>query len=320
MKKLKIDNKDKQILYELYKNCRQNLSELAKKLRTRENVIAYRINKLEKHKVIRGYYTLIDTFLLGYQSFRVYFNFQNLTKEIKKSIIDFFVKNELTYFVSTIEGRFDFVVALWVKEINELYSFFETIMRKYRKYILNYLVTPIQFTLFDVNFLEGNEKAELNFKQKEKIDIDKIDYKILKFISYNARASFVEIADKLNIGIDKVKYRIKKLVKKKIIKGFRADINFWKLGYKWFKVNIWLNDYNKYKEIEKFIRQNPNLSVINYSIGLADLEPEFFFKTTEELENFMEELQGRFRGEIKNYSYFYPKKILKINFIPHIQF
>ena len=48
------------------------LTEIAKKVGLNKDVVRYRIEKLEKEKVILGYYALIDTHKLGYLTIRIY--------------------------------------------------------------------------------------------------------------------------------------------------------------------------------------------------------------------------------------------------------
>ena len=69
----KIDKKDLRILYELDKNARQPVSKIAKRVALSNEVTAYRIKRLEKIGLIKGYYTIIDYSLLGYTDYKVLF-------------------------------------------------------------------------------------------------------------------------------------------------------------------------------------------------------------------------------------------------------
>ncbi|MBL7147493.1 MAG: Lrp/AsnC family transcriptional regulator [Nanoarchaeota archaeon] len=317
---INLNEKDKELLYELDKNCRQSLNQLAKKLESKKTVIAYRIKRLESSKIIKGYYTLIDSFLLGYSSYRIYFIFQNLTPKIEKEIINYFVKDKGVYFISSLEGKFDLVVTKWIKEIKELYSFFVDFMQKYRQYIQSYLITPYEHTLFGSKYLTEKPKfekrVEWRFSTGEIKQIDKLDLEILREISYNAKSSIVEIGAKLGVIPNTVKYRIKKLKEAKIIKAFRADIDFNLLGYKWFKVDVHLNNYIEYDKILDFIKISSNTFVIDKSIGLADIEAEFHYKNVEELRDFLNKLILQFPKLIKNYNYIIIREIYKIDFMP----
>jgi len=317
---INLKEKDKELLYELDKDCRQSLNQLAKKLKSKKTVIAYRIKRLENAGIIKGYYTLINSFLLGSGSYRIYLNFQNLSPKIEQEIIDYFIKDKSIYFIASVEGRFDLVVCKWVKKIEEICLFFKDLMQKYRQYIQSYLITPYEYDLFGSEYLtkklKFEKRKEWKFSAGKVSKVDKLDLEILRQLSYNAKASIVEIGEKVNVIPNTAKYRMKKLKEVGIIKAFRADINFNLLGYKWFKVDIWLNNYEKYENILKFIKTNSNTFVIGRSVGLADIEAEFHYRNTEELRSFLNKLRLQFPKSMRNYSSILMRRIYKIDFMP----
>ena len=85
-----IDLKDRKILYELDYNCRQSNTQIGKKVGLKKDVVSYRINKLEKEGIIKNYYTVIDAYKLGYYLFRYYINFQYVTPDLRKEMVEFF--------------------------------------------------------------------------------------------------------------------------------------------------------------------------------------------------------------------------------------
>lgn len=60
-----IDSTDFKILAELAENAKYSYAEIGRKLSLHPNVVAYRVNKLEKARVIREYTTGIDLEKLG---------------------------------------------------------------------------------------------------------------------------------------------------------------------------------------------------------------------------------------------------------------
>ncbi|MCK5031460.1 MAG: Lrp/AsnC family transcriptional regulator, partial [Thermoplasmatales archaeon] len=89
---LKIDLKDRKILYQLDINSRQSYSQIAKKVGLSKTVLVYRINRLKEKGVIQKFYTVIDAYRLGYLATRFHYLYQYTTPEIKKEIIDYFTK------------------------------------------------------------------------------------------------------------------------------------------------------------------------------------------------------------------------------------
>ena len=83
---VKIDLKDRRILYELDYNSRESLTQIGKKVGLKKDVVSYRIKKLQEEGVIQCFYTVIDAYKLGYTLFRYYINYQFVNPEIRTKI------------------------------------------------------------------------------------------------------------------------------------------------------------------------------------------------------------------------------------------
>ena len=57
---IKLDIKDKKILYELDMDARQSISSIAKRVGLSKEVVNYRIRRMEKEGLIDGYYAIIE--------------------------------------------------------------------------------------------------------------------------------------------------------------------------------------------------------------------------------------------------------------------
>ena len=90
---VKIDLKDRRILYHLDADSRQSLTQIGKKVGLKKDVVSYRIKRLQDEGIIKYYWTVIDAYKLGYMVFRFYLIFQYVTQEIKKEIIEYLVKD-----------------------------------------------------------------------------------------------------------------------------------------------------------------------------------------------------------------------------------
>jgi len=319
---IKIDLKDRKILYQLDINSRQSLSQIGKKVGLPKNVVAYRLKRLEEKGIINCYYTVIDSFKLGYTSLRLYLTYQYTTPEIQKEIIDYFKKNKYTWWFGAFEGRFDLAVIMWVKDLNDFYSFWKETLNRYRYYFQDQIFSIyIKIFLHRYSYLldeyniEDRDKYEI-IGGRKKVDIDDIDFRILKILSENARMPVTEIANILQTTPTVVNYRINKLLKKNIIQGFRINIDISKLGYQWFKVDIDLKDYSKRKNILDYIRTNPHLIIVDESAGVADLELEFHLKNLNELHKIMEDINSKFPNIVKNYRYIYATNVYKMHYMP----
>jgi Lrp/AsnC family leucine-responsive transcriptional regulator len=57
---IKLDLKDRKILYELDLDARQPLTRIGKKVGLSKDVVSYRMKKLQDEGIIKNYYTVID--------------------------------------------------------------------------------------------------------------------------------------------------------------------------------------------------------------------------------------------------------------------
>ena len=92
---IKLDKKDKRILYELDKTARQALSKIANKVNLKRESIRYRLKKYLQEGLIRNYLTVIDTAKFGFIHYKIYTKLHNITEEQEKEFISYLVKNPL---------------------------------------------------------------------------------------------------------------------------------------------------------------------------------------------------------------------------------
>jgi DNA-binding Lrp family transcriptional regulator len=151
-----------------------------------------------------------------------------------------------------------------------------------------------------------------------KVEIDDLDFHILEKLATNSRIPTIEIAKNTGTSIDTIRIRIKRLRKLDVIQAYRVNINYSKLGYHLFKVNISLNNYSSRNSIINYIRINPHLIMIDKSIGYYDLELDLLLKNLDHLREIMNDLMTKFPQEIKYYSFVHDPIKHKMVYIPEI--
>lgn len=317
---IKVDKKDKKILYQLNINSRQPISKIGKKVGLPKNVVIYRIKRLEEKGIIKNYYTLINPFKLGYNIFRMYFSFQYTTPETKKEIVKHFLKNKSVGIVHTTEGGYDLVIYIYVKNLDEFYTFWTETLNKYRDYfskqILSiYFKEHIYNTSFLLEEMSVAKKIDI-LTDKTKAKIDKLDFQILKLIAPNARMPTSEIGKKIKSPPTTIANRIKKLIELGVIEGFKTNIDYTKLGYTWYKVDIELKEYNRLQQIVNYLERNPQFAGIDVTIGHVDLEIQFYLKDINHLHEIMEDLSTKFKNAIKSYKHITVIKTHKYEYMP----
>lgn len=319
----KIDLKDRKILYELDLDCRQSLTQIGKKVGLKKDVVSYRVKKLEEEGVIKNYFTVIDSYKLGYNVFRIYFTFQYATPEIKNKIIDYLANYKHTWVLASMIGKYDLSSVLWIKDINDFYIYWENILGNFGDYFAdkNFSIYVRSYS-YKKSYLLGdayNKSDRLNYEVtggKEPVKIDELDYKILGELAENAKIPIIDLVDKLGCSSQTVTYRVKDLVKQGIIQAFRVGIDLTKFGMQHYKANIHLKEQSKRKDIISYMQDNPNLTFIGMSAGFADLELEFDLENSIKLNEILEDIDTKFPGSIRSHDYQIASKFHKVRCIP----
>lgn len=149
--RVKLDSKDRAILEELQKNARLSIAEIAKKTRLPRDVVAYRLQKLEELKVIRGHHTLLNPHKLGYPLYvYVLFSCYNLKPEEETQFVHYLKNHPQIVYVAKNSGKYDFTIGVCAKDYKEFDEIIRTIRQKFTDVIKDIESLPtIQEYKFD---------------------------------------------------------------------------------------------------------------------------------------------------------------------------
>ncbi|MDP2750714.1 MAG: Lrp/AsnC family transcriptional regulator [Nanoarchaeota archaeon] len=134
----KIDMIDYRILAALLKNARMKTIDIARKTKTTEIVVRYRMKKLIEKGIILGFRPFLDINRLGYIYFKVHFSLHNLTHEKKKQIFSFIHQHPNSVHTTELVGGDDLETEFQVKNNEELYSDIKEIRTKFGEIIKDY--------------------------------------------------------------------------------------------------------------------------------------------------------------------------------------
>lgn len=130
--------------------------------------------------------------------------------------------------------------------------------------------------------------------------LDHIDKEILNILQEHARMPLKEIASKVYLSSPAVSARIERLIKEGYIENFQAQLNPFTLGYhiKAF-INLEVEPIQK-NEFYPFIQSIPNVIECNCVTGDYSMLISVLFKSTVELDKFINQLQtfGRTKTQI----------------------
>lgn len=311
---VKLDKIDRKILHELDLNARLPISLLAKRLKVSREIVSYRIAKLTKEDIIRGFRAFIDSSKLGHNIYRIYFKFFSISKTELDGLVKILEKDHRVFWVSETDGFVDLVFGIWFQEEIDFHKFYTHLMSRFRKFIKkDYIHRVIHNNYLDRAYILEKKiikRTEFKLGGERKEKYDKTDEKIIKTLSDNARTPLIEIAQKLNLDSATIIYRIKQLEKKKIILGYRADLNLHVLGREFYTVKMYLSDFKRKKEIMAYLKSIGFVSNLIEAIGSWDIEFDLEISSSGEYHNFMNNLKEKY-DEISEVQFFRAPKILK---------
>ena len=128
---IKLDKKDKQILFELEYNARIPLTVLAKKVSLSPQTVKYRIEQLEKKGVIRKYVAFFDISKFGYQYYRLYIRCENVSLEDEEKIITYFKQHENVVWLVSCSGKYDLEVLFVARNFINFNSMLKEVYNKF---------------------------------------------------------------------------------------------------------------------------------------------------------------------------------------------
>src|SRR3989338_4056751 len=313
--KIKLDQKDRHLLFELKKNPRQSIHDLARKTKLNRDVVAYRMKRLENFGVIQKYITIIDFSKFGYHLIRLYIKLQNTTPEIEEHIIQSFFKQKNTLTVLRIDGRHDLSIGFLVKNLQEYQKSYENFLKQFRKYVAekNFSIF-LDYMHFHRNYLvekKLHDYSAISTGSFQPFAADKKDIELLHVIKENARITLLELAKKIKMTPAGVKYKLRNLEKHKIIVAYKLLLDSAKIGYTYYKIDIELEDVNIIPALNEFITRYPHVIYRDIAVGGSDFEFDCEFRSQEELYALMDKLKQLFPQKIRHWFYFKALKTYK---------
>lgn len=302
-----LDLRDKKLLFELDKNSRASLTDLAKKLKTSKEVIHYRINNLIKNKVILKFQAVPASYRFGQKAYKVYIRLGDCSEQEFEKIKEFLLDRKDCFYLAVCKGRWDLIFGLWGKSLEDFFKGHDLFMNKFSKYIQEKELSIGKETIqFNRRWMYSDSSPISVFTWGEKdsqITLEEKDQKILDILVANSRKSIVDISEETGISLDSVRYRIKTMEKEGIIQGYKCLLNSSKVNFTTCKAFIFFKSINEEKRNE-FIEYCKKLqNTINIVITFApwDLEIMFETKSYEEYFRIMDEIKEKFKDIIKLY-------------------
>ncbi len=302
---LKIDKYDRKLLFELWRNCRQPDSRLAKATGISKQRVHYRIGRLVRMGILGDKVLRVDAGRLGYHNYGVYLQWDDVS--VKEAFIAEVTADPSVRYAAECSGRVDFVVSFYARNPLEFQRIWDRYASKYGAAMRAHSIhLATENRAFDKSYLVGNveDRSESFLGSPEKtVVMDGTDKKVLLALQRDCRAPVVSIAEACSIAPETVRARIKRMEKEALIWGYGWIFSTQKAGILLYELLLSLRnmDSRAWDALLAYCRSNPNITYYIRSIGSYDADLIFEVSSDSDFDSQLDRLKKRLGRNIHDF-------------------
>ncbi|MBI2672800.1 Lrp/AsnC family transcriptional regulator [Candidatus Woesearchaeota archaeon] len=300
---MELDLYDKRILEILLNNSREQISSIGKKIRLRRENVNYRINRLIRSGLIKEFNTIINEKNLNLSHYVVFLELINLKDDTEEKILNYLKNSKYMGWIGTSAGKWSLTFDVIAPERTEIEKIVKDFLDKFSRFIDDYVLLRFQEgDYFGLKFLGLVKEANVNKSIHNEVKLDKKDIKILSLLNKNSRANYVEISKIVNLTPNGITNRIKNLKKSGIISSYTISLDWKKLGYEWYGVQLKLTKFGEEVDrrlINYFKNHERIIFYYKYLGGIWDYDIGVIVKDSNELRDFINEFRKNFSDSVK---------------------
>ncbi len=164
---LDIDAKDMKLLHEISSNARLGLNEIAEKIGLSSDAVTYRIKRLIKQDVIKGFKVRLNHFLFGYQYQFLFVKMPYIPDDKKKHFYHFCSTHPSVNATFKLIGQWNFCFEVFSKDALDVKKFMTELKQHFGDYI-NHITPAIEFNQNKFTYLPEGIVEEMENKLKIK--------------------------------------------------------------------------------------------------------------------------------------------------------
>ena len=295
----KLDSKDLKLVYWMNKDAKLTSKRLAYLLNTSREVVEYRFKRLKEQNIIKKQIALVNTSILGYDSFLLLLELQNYSPAKEVEISEKIKNHSNTKWLIKCTGHWDLQVAITARDRKELKKVVDEITL-----ICSETLRSYDFT-YNIEFLKKenlgfliDKEYKSEYKKSKKLKLKAKDELLLKLLAYDSKTTFLELANKTGLNVETVKSRIKHLTDAKVIVGHQMIVDLSRIGYLNHYIFMRINDLSETLEasIKTFFETLPAVVFVERLLGAWDLRIQvvaedinIFEQTLQQIREFLSE-------------------------------
>lgn len=301
---VKVDAKDRKILYLLVQDARVSVAQIAKKVMLSRDSVSYRIKRMQKHGVILRFFPLLNYKHFGFNVYHVFIVLDEGYRDEHKRLVETLEHHPNILSLMEYNDRWDMQISLIAKSIREFDAIMTDITTRFPNVIVEKDILE-NINNYKMKFLPYVSDVTVKSKPvaKETYQLYTRDIRLLSLLVNNVRLSTYEIGELLSMNADTVAYRIKKMYNSGLIKGYTTLVNFSKLHYHWYTCVLQMKTFDQKHErkFQQYVKTVPHIVRAVKTLGPWDVLLYIVVNDTKEFHKIVKDLRGEFYDIIKAY-------------------
>lgn len=290
------------VLAALEMRARDSYADLAAFLDTSEQVVQYHMDKAERDKILLGYNAVLDIPCYGKSFHLLYLRFFGLGSREERQWIASVEGISGVALVARTIGRWNAIVAVIVDDREQLSEVAGKICSGIAGKVSELVITSEVECTYSSMQLIGKAKPVRwgTVRNAKPLPLDTLDRAILSTLAENCRTSASALARQFDTAPSTILRRIENLERARVILGYRAFIDFEKLGFHQYRLLLRLSNLTPtvIEALKKRVLDSGIAQSVSRYLGLADFDIRCYSRTIEELADFIGDLRDKFPDEI----------------------
>lgn len=246
---MKIDAYDRRILNALDCNASASLSEIARSIKLGRDLVGYRTKRLVDKGCITCFRSMIDPYMLGFTLFKTYLKLKSKPK-VSAQLFSSLQTSPHVFWSARCDGSWDVYFTVLAKSPKDYWYIQQELLEPFHDTILDKeLATNISITFFSRGYLANKTGVSFTYgATPEQVELKELEKNILRVISKNARLDAVEISSELSVKPHHIRTAIQRMEKKKIIAGYKIDLNLHVFSRTFYKAKLYANTLSRSEE------------------------------------------------------------------------
>jgi DNA-binding Lrp family transcriptional regulator len=296
---VKVDERDKAILFQLMQNARTSHAKIAKAVGIPEKTVTNRIREMQSDGIIRKYTSIINYQKLGFNRHSIYIDVRTVDRDKVQPTLEALMKRRevsCCYLLHDI-SQWKIYMSVWTKTIGEYDEMQTMLLEAFQGESINYVsFQSVRSYTYLSRLLAPTEPAACNVKEGlDHIELSEQEWQLIDLLRENARRPLLEIAREMDVHFDTVKRKMKKLKSLDIVQRYYPIIDLGKVGLREYTYIARVNpSYNS--RIEEFItwaKGNPHFVIVIRAVGWVNLYYAFQVETDDQFKQLQTEIRKR---------------------------